>query len=38
MEDNLIFKAFYLIQKYIPNAPKVSVKVIKNIPEKAGLG
>jgi 4-diphosphocytidyl-2C-methyl-D-erythritol kinase len=38
MEDNLIFKAFQLIKKYAKSTPNVRVEIIKNIPEKAGLG
>ena len=38
IEDNLIFKAFQLIKKYIKNIPNVRVEIIKNIHEKAGLG
>jgi 4-diphosphocytidyl-2C-methyl-D-erythritol kinase len=38
MEDNLIFKAFNLVKKYIKDTPNVRIEIIKNIPEKAGLG
>ncbi|MDH3324508.1 MAG: hypothetical protein OEL89_02625 [Candidatus Peregrinibacteria bacterium] len=39
MEQNLIYKAFNLVQKYYStNTPNVKVSVRKNIPEKGGLG
>lgn len=37
-KDNLLFKAFKLIQSFYPKTPNVKVEVIKNIPIKSGLG
>ncbi|MCK5460361.1 hypothetical protein KAI58_00040 [Candidatus Gracilibacteria bacterium] len=38
MEENLIHKAFSLVQKNYSTAKSVKVKIKKNIPEKSGLG
>ena len=37
-EDNLIYKAFTLVQKFYTSMENVSIRIDKNIPEQGGLG